>query len=91
MKGRIKLLSIFLAAALFCGFSAGCAPGPKEVCNHIEKLSKKELGEAAAKKISEGCVRRWKRKKEFKGYFKYRKVARCVVGAKKLSAVTKCK
>lgn len=91
MKHRNMLLSVFLGAALMCGFGAGCAPDPKEVCSHIEKLTKKELGEAAARRVTDGCERQWKRTKEFKGYFKYRKTARCVVEADKLSQVVKCK
>ena len=92
MFRRLTLLPFFLSIALIAGFGASaCAPSPEDVCSHLTKLAKKDVGEKLAKKATEGCVKRWKRAKEMKGYFKYRKTARCVVSKKSFKDIKDCK
>ena len=89
MKIRNLVIAGLMALGM-AGLSVGCAADPKDVCSHIEKLAAKEIGGKMAKKTNEGCVKRWKRHKEMKGYFKYRTNSRCVMKAKKLDDLKKC-
>ncbi|MFH2007499.1 MAG: hypothetical protein ABI333_13015 [bacterium] len=92
MSIRKKVFTLFLSLALLGVFStAACAPSPEDVCAHMKKLATKEVGAKLADKANEGCIKRWKRAKEMKGYFKYRKTARCVVAKSKLKDITDCK
>ena len=91
MNIRKTLLSLFAIFFLVGGLGAGCAKSPEDVCSHLQKLAAKEVGAKVAQKSTDGCVKRWKRAKEMKGYFKYRKMSRCVTSADSLSAAVKCK
>lgn len=83
-------ITVAMCAALLFGAGAGCAQSPEDVCNHIKKLLKKEMKMDASEKMMKRCVKRWERKKEMKGYFKYRKISRCVLAADSLKEAKKC-
>ncbi len=92
MSIRKTLLSIIAAMFLVGGLGAGCAKSPDDVCKHLSKLMEKEIGsKGGAKSANKGCVKRWKRAKEMKGYFKYRRTSRCVTAADSLKKAVKCK
>lgn len=91
MTIRKTLLSIFAVAFLVGGLGAGCAKSPEDVCGHLNKLAAKEVGAKMAKGANSSCVKRWKRAKEMKGYFKYRRISRCVTAADSLKKAAKCK
>ncbi len=87
-----KILFAIVAPMLLTGaLGAGCARSPEDVCSHLDKLTTKEIGEKAARKANEGCVKQWKRAKEMKGYFEYRRISRCVTAASGIKEVSKCK
>jgi hypothetical protein len=88
MNIRNLLLTLPLAASFALG---ACAKSPEDVCSHMEKLMAKETSADIAKKANEGCVKSMSRSKEMKGYFKYRKLSRCITSAEKLSDLKKCK
>jgi hypothetical protein len=90
MNIRKTLLSISAVLFLAAGLGAGCAKSPEDVCQHLNKLASKEVGAKMAKGANAGCVKRWKRAKEMKGYFKYRRVSRCVTSADSLKKAVKC-
>lgn len=90
MTFRTLIVSAFLAATFALG-AAGCAKSPEDVCGHMEKLMTKEAGAELAKKFTKGCVKDVSRRKEMKGYMKYRKESRCIVAAGKLADLEKCK
>ena len=91
MNIRKTLLSLFAVIFLVGGIGAGCAKSPDDVCKHLNKLAAKEVGAKMAKGANKGCVKQWKRAKEMKGYFKYRKLSRCIVAADSLEGIAKCK
>lgn len=90
MTIRTLIVSSFLAATFALG-AAGCAKSPEDVCGHMEKLMAKEANAEIAKKMVKGCVADVKRRKEMKGYMKYRKESRCIVAASSLKDLEKCK
>lgn len=91
MNIRKILVSLIATMFLVGGLGAGCAKSPDDVCKHLNKLTAKEVGAKTAKGANKGCVKRWKRAKEMKGYFKYRRVSRCVTSADSLEKAVKCK
>lgn len=91
MNIRKTLLSLFAMMFLVGGLGAGCAKSPEDVCKHLNKLAAKEVGAKMAKGANKGCVKRWNRAKEMKGYFKYRRTSRCVTAADSLKKAVKCK
>lgn len=91
MNVRKTLLSLFAIMFLVGGLGAGCAKSPDDVCKHLTKLAAKDVGAKMAKGANENCVKRWKRAKEMKGYFKYRRISRCVTAADSLKKAVKCK
>jgi len=71
--------------------TAGCGADPSEVCGHIEEVVKKEAGDEAAKAAIDGCEFQWNMRKDTKGLFQYKELSDCVMDAKDLDALSKCK
>ncbi len=88
MLNQVRALS---AAALLATLAAGCGASPQEVCGHIEEVVKKEAGDEAAKAAIDGCEFQWKMRKDTKGIFQYKELADCVMDAKDLETLAKCK
>jgi NADH:ubiquinone oxidoreductase subunit B-like Fe-S oxidoreductase len=87
----MKNISKLFAATIFVSLAAACGPSPEAVCDHVIELTKKEVGEEAAKAIDkDDCVKSAEREKEMKGMMKYNEQASCVVAAESLEALTKC-
>jgi hypothetical protein len=83
-------LAPVLLATLGLVMSA-CGASPEAVCDHTIELTKKELGEEAAKSLDRAeCIKSAERRKEMKGMMKYRTEANCVMDAQKLEDLMKC-
>ena len=87
----MKKLPQLLAVAALLSFTTACAPSPDKVCDHVIELTKKDLGEEAAKAIDkDDCVKTAERKKEMKGMIKYKEEASCIMDAGSLEDLGKC-
>jgi hypothetical protein len=87
----MKKISKLFAATVFVSLAAACGPSPEAVCDHVIELTKKEIGEEAAKGIDKAdCVKGAEREKEMKGMLKYNEQAKCVMDADSLEALGKC-
>ena len=87
----MKKLSKLFAATVFVSLTAACGPSPAAVCDHVIELTKKEVGEEAAKGIDkDDCVKSAEREKEMKGMLKYNEQASCIMEADSLEGLAKC-
>ena len=87
----MKKLANLVLVATFGLVAAACGASPEAVCDHIIELSKKELGEEAAKGLDRAdCIKDAEREKEMQGMVKYREQANCVMDATTLEAAMKC-
>lgn len=77
--------------SILAAVAAGCGAAPADVCRHIEEIAKKEAGEEAAKEAVEGCEFQWQMRNDTKGIFEYKKLADCVMDARDLDTLSKCK
>jgi hypothetical protein len=77
--------------SILAAVATGCGAAPADVCRHIEEIAKKEAGEEAAKEAVEGCEFQWQMRNDTKGIFEYKKLADCVMDARDLDTLSKCK
>ena len=85
-----KLAPLMFVALAGLALSA-CGASPEAVCDHTIELTKKELGEEAAKSLDRAeCIKSAERRKEMKGMMQYRTEANCVMDAQKLEDLMKC-
>ena len=70
--------------------ASGCAAEPREVCDHMGEVVRKDLGAPAADEVTDGCEFTWRMRKETKGVFQYKQMADCVMDADSADALEKC-
>ncbi|MCH9688869.1 MAG: hypothetical protein K0V04_45975 [Deltaproteobacteria bacterium] len=87
----MKKSQIILAGLLASIFAVGCGASPEDVCGHIEEVVTKEINAEAGKQAADGCDFKWKMRKDTKGLFQYKELADCVMDAKSVDALSKCK
>jgi hypothetical protein len=87
----MKKLANLVLVATFGFVSLACGASPEAVCDHMIELSKKELGEEAAKSLDRAdCIKGAEHQKEMQGMMKYRTTANCITDATTLEAAMKC-
>lgn len=92
MSTRLHRLAPALVLTLGVLTLGACTPSPSKLCDHMNEVVKKELGELPPEFASE-CIEeaeRTKTKLQRKGPGEYRNFANCVMDATTLEAMDGC-
>lgn len=90
MKTATKLFAATCLISLV-SLTTGCGPSPDKLCDHMIELTKKDLGEEAAKAMDKAeCVKSAERQKEMQGMIKFNEEAKCAMKAESLEDLAAC-